>query len=140
MVSKLCNLSTFLFFICRSSLTNQNETSGSYLLGGKGSSIIGGNIESSIRPPTSTESLHGAGGLSGSTSSPSLLSSSNNQIGIGSSGLLNESTSAIEGKVIQIFLIKKFVSCHLFSFIYIQTTGFILRLIFQDLLAIQQIL
>ena len=94
-------------------MTNQNETPGSYLLGGKSSSIVGGNLESSIRPPTSTESLHGAGGLSGSSSSPSLLSSSNNQIGIGSSGLLNESTSAIEGTFIQIILLKK--SCRLLS-------------------------
>ena len=81
----------------RSSLSNPNETSGgSYLLGGKSSSIGSGNIESSIRPPpTSTDSLHGSNGLSGTSSSPSLLASSNNQLGIGSSGLLNESN--IEG-------------------------------------------
>ena len=91
------------FSICRSSLTNQSEAPGSYLLSGKSASIVGGNLESSIRPVTSTESLHGSGGLPGSTSSPSLLSSSSNQIGIGSSGLLNESTSALEGTIIQIF-------------------------------------
>merc|ERR1712242_187794 len=79
--------------IQRSSLNNQNETS--YLLGGKSSSIGPGSGESTIRPPTSTDSLHASSGLSGSSSSPSLLSSSNNQLGLGSTGILND--SAIEG-------------------------------------------
>ena len=79
----------------RSSLNNQNETS--YLLGGKSSSIGPGSGESTIRPPTSTDSLHASSGLSGSSSSPSLLSSSNNQLGLGSTGILND--SAIEGEI-----------------------------------------
>ena len=76
-------------------MNNQNETS--YLLGGKSSSIGPGSGESTIRPPTSTDSLHASSGLSGSSSSPSLLSSSNNQLGLGSTGILND--SAIEGEI-----------------------------------------
>ena len=78
----------------RSSLNNQNETS--YLLSGKVGSVGSGTGEASLRPPTSTDSLHASSGLSGSSSSPSLISSSNNQLGLGSSGILNDST--IEGK------------------------------------------
>ena len=83
------------------SLNNQNGSSGSYLLGTKTPSITAGNVEASIPPTSSAEHHPGVAGLSGSSTSPSLLSSSANQLGLGPAGLLNESTSAIEGKSFQ---------------------------------------
>ena len=109
MVVVLIQLIDMFDIFCRSSLNTQNETSGAYLLGAKASAIGSGNIEGPIRPPTSTENLHGSNGLSGSSSSPSLLTSSNNHLGIGSSGILNEST--IEGKSTQIKITYSSIPC-----------------------------